>query len=328
MRNVTSGVALFALTAALCSAQSITSARSGTVHYFEGDVSIEGQPLHPRPARFDEVKEQQVLRTGKGRAEILLTPGVFLRVGENSAVRMIDNRLLSTRVEIMSGTVMVESEDPQMSLKDSPVTLVYRDYEVRMVKHGLVEISSDPSEMKVFKGEAEVTAADSRAVIKEGHLMPFTAALLAEKFDPKEADDLYLWARDRSESLSVANMASARTISSGYSDGEAPAWGGGWYYNPYMGMYTYVPGSGMLNSPFGYGFYSPMAIYSVYSPVYSFYGSPARATASTFRGGSTLGASSLSGGGLSGGGFGGASSGLGNSGGFGGGGGMRVGRGR
>src|ERR1019366_10687053 len=85
IRRYVSGTALIAVTAALCSAQSITSARSGTVHYFEGDVSIEGQPLQPKPARFPEVKEKEVLRTGQGRAELLLTPGVFLRVGENSA---------------------------------------------------------------------------------------------------------------------------------------------------------------------------------------------------------------------------------------------------
>ncbi len=48
-----------------------------------------------------------MLRTGQGRAEVLLTPGVFLRVGENSAIRMLDNRLLSTRVEIVSGNAIV-----------------------------------------------------------------------------------------------------------------------------------------------------------------------------------------------------------------------------
>ena len=157
-----SGTVLIAMAASLCSAQNITSARSGTVHYFEGDVSIEGEPLVASPSRFSEVKEQEVLRTGKGRAEILLTPGVFLRVGENSAVRMLDNRLVSTRVEILSGSAMAESVDPQMSLKDSPVTLVYGDYQVRMLKHGLLEIGSDPSEMKVYKGEAEVSRRKSR----------------------------------------------------------------------------------------------------------------------------------------------------------------------
>lgn len=279
MRTIATGL-LIAATAALCAGQTVTSAHSGTVHYFEGDVSIDGAPIAPRVARFAEVKEQETLRTGRGRAEILLTPGVFLRVAENSAVRMLDNRLTSTRVEVVQGEVILESMDSQMSLKDSPVTLIYRDYEVRMVKHGLVELGADPAEVRVFKGDTEVTAGNNRVVVKEAHLVPLAAGLVAEKFDAKTADDLYLWARDRSESLSAANMAAARHISSGYAEGGSP-WGGGWYFNPYMDMFTYVPAYGMMASPFGFGYFSPMGIYSYYSPAYSFYGSaPARTLSS------------------------------------------------
>src|SRR5580698_5839344 len=101
-----------AMTVAVCSAQSVTSAHSGTLHYFEGDVAIDGAQVQSKVGRFSEIKEQSVLRTAQGRAEVLLTPGVFLRVGENSAIKMLDNRLISTRVELLSGTAMVESDDP------------------------------------------------------------------------------------------------------------------------------------------------------------------------------------------------------------------------
>src|SRR5580700_10148411 len=96
---------------AVCCAQAITSAHSGTLHYFEGTVSVDGSLIQPKVGRFSGLKEQSVLRTGQGRAEVLLTPGVFLRVGENSAIEMLDNRLVSTRVEVLSGTVIVESDD-------------------------------------------------------------------------------------------------------------------------------------------------------------------------------------------------------------------------
>ncbi len=79
-----------------------------------------------------------------------MTPGVFLRIGENSAIKMLDNRLISTRVEILAGTAIMEADDAQMSIKDSPVSLIYKDYEIRMVKHGLVEVGSDPAQMKVY----------------------------------------------------------------------------------------------------------------------------------------------------------------------------------
>jgi hypothetical protein len=298
--RVSSVTILVAMTAAVGYSQSVTSAHSGTLHYFDGDVSIDGTPVESRVGRFSEIREQSVLRTAQGRAEVLLTPGVFLRVGENTAIKMLDNRLLSTRVEILSGTAIVESDDPQMSIKDSPVSLIYKDYEIRLVKHGLVEIVSDPAEMRVYKGEAVVniangTTANDRATVKEGRLLPFSAALVTEAFNDKVGDDLYIWARDRSQSVSVANMSSARSLNStGYGSGSGylnvfdgsgygvgggygygaglGGWNSGWYYNPYFNMFTFVPSAGTYWNAFGYGFFSPYTIYDYYSPSNYWYG--------------------------------------------------------
>jgi len=269
-RRFSAVAVLVVVSAAIGAAQSITSARSGTLHYFEGEVSIDGTSLTAKASKFPEIKEQGGLRTGKGRAEILLTPGVFLRVGEDSAIRMLDTRLISTRVDILSGSAVIESDDPQMSVKDAPVTLLYRDYEIHMVKFGLMEVTSDPAQLKVFRGEAVVSTADNRAAVREGRLLPFEVALKTEKFNPKKGDDLYLWARDRSQNLSAANMSSARSISQGScfvscANG-AGSWNGGWYYNPNFDMITYVPISGVFWSPFGYGFFSPATIGDYYTP--------------------------------------------------------------
>ena len=97
-RQLLASAAVAVFAAAICSAQNIAPAHSGTVHYFEGDVTVDGVKLVSQVARFTEMKEQSELHTGLGRAEILLTPGVLLRVGENSTVKMLDNRLVSTRV--------------------------------------------------------------------------------------------------------------------------------------------------------------------------------------------------------------------------------------
>ena len=286
LRRLSCATVLFAATASLSTAQSVTSAHSGTLHYFEGSVTIDNLPVVAKTSKFSEIKENSVLRTGQGRAEVLLTPGVFLRVGENSEIKMLDNRLLSTRIDFISGTAIVESDDPDVSIKDPAVTILYKDYEIQPLKYGVFEISSDPGQLKVYKGQASVAAGGSRTVVKDGHLLPFTAALLSEKFDEKQADDLYLWTRDRSAYLSAANMSSARTLAShGYTvdslfaGGVYPGLGfnsafhGGWYYNSFMDMYTYMPYNGMGMNPFGYGFFSPGSIYGFYNPnSYYWYG--------------------------------------------------------
>jgi hypothetical protein len=187
-------------------------------------------------------------------------------------------------------------------VQNSPVTIMYKDYEIHMIKHGLIELTSEPSQIKVFKGEAEVTTSSDRATVHEGHLLPFSAGLTTEKFEDKTGDDLYLWTRDRSGDLSAANMSSARSLNSGsafsgsglpYGAGPvgvgAGGWGGGWYYNPFFDMYTYVPMSGAFFNPFGFGFYSPGSIYSYYNPGAYWYGggSVAGQPLNTALGGST-----------------------------------------
>src|SRR6202012_5461001 len=97
-----------------------------------------------------------VLKTDLGRAEILLTPGVLLRVGEHSSVKMLDNRLMSTRLEFLSGTAMLESVDAGSTVKDPPVTIIYQDFSVQPVRNGIFEISSEPGQVRVFKGEAKL----------------------------------------------------------------------------------------------------------------------------------------------------------------------------
>lgn len=300
MRRIACSAVLMAAAVIAAPAQMVVSAHSGTVHYIEGDVSIDGVALKSQPGHFDELKEQSVLRTARGRAEILLTPGVFLRVGENSSVRMLDNRLASTRIEMLAGSATVETDTSVPAAgkyQTPPVTLLYKDYDIQPVKDGLFEIASDPAQVRVFKGEASVHAGDNRVTVKDGHEVFLTAALAMEKFDEKTAaDDNYLWARDRSAEVSAANMSSARTLANGggygYSGsslgfggygggfgglgGYSPYWasslwgasmfGGGWYYNPMFDMYTYMPVNGYGFSPFGYGFYSPMVINSVYTP--------------------------------------------------------------
>ena len=312
--------ALIVFTSAFCAAQNIAPAHSGTVHYFEGDVTVDGVKLVSQVARFTEMKEQSVLQTGMGRAEILLTPGVLLRVGENTSVKMLDNRLISTRVEFVSGIAMLEAVDSGTTVKDPPVTMIYKDFEAQPVRFGIFEMKSEPSELRVFKGEARVTGNATSVNVKDGSMIDLATTMAANKFDAKEGDDLYLWSRDRSAYLSAGNMSSAQTLATsgyganagcgsglGYGNsmygtglgyGSRMGYGtvypyagwnpsmwngfsGGWYYNQCMNMYSYIPFAGTMYSPFGYGFYNPVTIAYAYAPGYYWGGAGGPRTGTT-----------------------------------------------
>src|SRR5579863_1564583 len=123
------GLAIAAGSVAALAQSAVISARSGLIHYVEGQVYVGDQLVESKFGNFPEVKENQTLKTEEGRAEVLLTPGVFLRLGENSSFRMITNRLIDTRLDFRSGSAIIEADD---ILKDNSITMVAQDTTVHV----------------------------------------------------------------------------------------------------------------------------------------------------------------------------------------------------
>ena len=199
------GLVVMVLGAGSLYAQSVISAHSGLIHYTEGEVLLAGKPVESSATSFPEIKENQELRTEEGRAEILLTPGVFLRLAENSSVRMISNRLSDARLDFLAGSAVVESAD---LMKENSVTIVFKDSAVELRRNGIYRFDSEPAQMRVFDGEAGVTTNGEVRVIKEGKLLAFDGMTVA-KFDPKVGDPLNRWSRRRAEYIAMANISAA-----------------------------------------------------------------------------------------------------------------------
>jgi hypothetical protein len=266
--RLTLGVSALAAGSIAALAQSaVISARSGLIHYVEGQVYVGDQLVETKFGVFPEVKENQQLKTEEGRAEVLLTPGVFLRVGENSSFRMITNRLIDTRLEFLTGAAVVEAEDIG---KDNSVTVVHGDATVHPVKKGVYRLDADANELRVYDGEAEVTSGDQTVDVKEGHLIALDT-LAVHKFDKAVTDALNRWSERRDGYVSMANVGAANSLRSSdfnYSNAFSGMSGlSGWYFNPFMGMYSYVPGmGGMFYSPYGNAFFSPFDVYMAFAP--------------------------------------------------------------
>ena len=245
-------------------AQSVISAHSGVIHYAEGDVSIEGTPVHPKFAEFPDVKAGQLVATQEGRAEILLTPGVFLRMAEHTSVRMLSNALADTRLEVVSGSALVEVGE---LLEHNAIAFEASGVHMELAKKGLFRIDASPASLRVYEGQARVTAGSQSLTARKGHQIDLDSAKLADsRFDAKETDAFYRWSSRRAEYVAAANVISARVSSnSSYGSGftNNP---GAWSWNPYFGMFTFLPASGIYWSPFGSPFYSPGMAWAAYNP--------------------------------------------------------------
>ncbi|MBV9034148.1 MAG: hypothetical protein JO182_06610, partial [Acidobacteriaceae bacterium] len=69
------------------------SAKPGAINYIEGNAFLNNKPISDKSLKSTFLGANDTLSTDVGKAEVLLTPGVFLRVGENSQVRMISPSL-------------------------------------------------------------------------------------------------------------------------------------------------------------------------------------------------------------------------------------------
>lgn len=225
-----------ALFTCVVSGQSVVSVRSGVIHFFEGSVTVDGQPLEQRFGRFYELKPGSELRTDNGRVEVLLTPGVFLRVDENSSIRMLSNSLTDTRVEFIGGAAALDSRG---IAGDDPITITYRNYEVVVKRAGNYEFNSAPPELRVKDGAAEIRLQAKSVTVTAGQMLPFAGTLSARQFDSGSEDSLDRWAQERNDAIAAGNtLAAASDNLSGALD-QAPAdpyggGGGGYSYGQYF----------------------------------------------------------------------------------------------
>jgi len=190
-------------------AQSVISTHSGLIHFFEGAVYLGNQSLESHLGRFPSVPQGAELRTAEGRAEVLLTPGVFLRMGDRSAIRMVANDLADTQVELETGSVIVDSGEPNLN---TSVTLIYRNWRIHFLQKGAYRIDADPPRLWVRQGQAEVFSGVNQqpVSVEQGMNLPFASVLVPERASGQSKDALSDWSIGRSESITADNAITAQ----------------------------------------------------------------------------------------------------------------------
>ncbi|HWF07768.1 MAG TPA: hypothetical protein VG297_04850 [Bryobacteraceae bacterium] len=260
--------------AAGVSGQTVRTALPGTINYVEGQASINGRALSEKLNENTRLTANQTLSTGDGKVEMLLSPGVFVREGSNSELRLVSDRLVDPSIEVVRGDAMVEVDQ---KLKDAQVDVLEHGATATILKAGLYRFDSAQNRVEVIDGKLRVTENGQSKELGRGKEVAVTGEpLKTVSFDRKAEDDLYRWSSVRSGYLAEANSATAQNIYMGYGS----YWGTGWYWNPAFAAWSWLPGDGFFYSPFGYPFYSPG--YSVYAP-YRFGARPGFGTG--FRGG-------------------------------------------
>src|SRR5580700_8225768 len=118
-------IASFFLAAILSApAWGATPALPGTLNYVEGQATIGTDTLSAKSVGSVDLQAGQTISTQTGKVEVLLTPGVFFRLGDDGAATLVSPSLTNTEVALNKGQAMVE------------VAELYKDNVLRVQQNG------------------------------------------------------------------------------------------------------------------------------------------------------------------------------------------------
>src|SRR5262245_34925578 len=144
----------------------------GSINYVEGQVLIGSKVIDSKSVGSAGLKAGQSIRSEQGKVEILLTPGAFLRLGENSSVKMISSGMTNTEMELQEGRAIVEVAEIH---HDNNLRVDLNGVTTQLLKTGLYDFDLDRHQIRVFDGKARVQENGMQVEVKEGRELDLNA---------------------------------------------------------------------------------------------------------------------------------------------------------
>ena len=255
--------------------QPYISTRGGLVNVIDGQADMH----NGRDMKWQKARPLLQLRSGdelrsreNSRVELLLNPGSFARLGPDSTVRLVNDRLTELSLGLLDGSMEVEAGNLKII---GQMTVSVLGHQFMIVKDGIYRFDVNGSESataRVYRGEMRTITANGKTTrmkkSSEATIQGTSATMALGHFDTRQIDSLSEWAAFRAGELARANRGVIQGYSQGYFAGPYSyygygfnpfLWGGGWFYDPFYGFYTFLPGYGNYYSPYG-GYYTPIIV--------------------------------------------------------------------
>jgi hypothetical protein len=240
----------------------VISAKAGGVNAVTGRVEL-------RPYRgadwsllsvTDDLKAGDAVKTGfDGRVEMLLNPGSYLRMGQDSEFELTNNSLDNLEVRLIRGTAVIEATGADGT--ELAINITTQHARMVIVKRGLYRVNVIPNDItELFVRKGRVMLADSHTKVKEGNKVVFsgtTFSVAKIQKSEKTKDELDSWSKDRAELVATANRRiRSRDLNSLFggdfwSSSFSSRRGGVWLFNPAYRCYTFMPFYFGWGSPYG-----------------------------------------------------------------------------
>lgn len=240
----------------------VISAKAGGVNFISGSVRI-ARKDGPSGllVKGDSVEIGDRVTTGtNGRAEILLNPGSYIRLGENSAFAFRTTSLDDLQLVVEHGSAIFEV----FADNEFRVSVEAGGNSFTLVQTGIYRIDSlnGRASVAVWKGRAEVGG--GQEMVKAGREAVVVAGRVAvSKFDRGDKDEFETWSKARAKLLakataSLKNKDLRDPLMSAF---RANRWDlyssfGLWVYDPFRSVYCFLPFGRGWSSPYGYWYWN------------------------------------------------------------------------
>lgn len=245
----------------------VISARAGGVNAVTGRATVltQGNTVWEQLSITEDLQTGDIVKTDTdGRVEMLLNPGSYLRLGENSEFELTNNSLDNLEIRLLRGTAVVEATGPDDSRMLINISTPHA--KLAIVRRGLYRLNvvpGDNTELIVRKGR--VMLDPSQTKINGGNKVVFSnETFFVAKMrdaDKQKVDGLENWSKERSKTLAQANRNIQRREMSALLAGVRDRWfrhspgsSGFWYYNAGISCYTFVPFFMGWGSPYGFSY--------------------------------------------------------------------------
>ncbi len=225
----------------------------GSLNSVEGQVTFDGHRVQARALPSEAGSKPEIIDTRRGKAELLLTPGSFLRIGGDSEARVVSRTFGNTTISLLKGAAIL---DAQANFKQDLTTLM-DGTRTEIAKKGTYAFDAQGQRIAVLRGKAIVFDGNSRITVKGKRQLRIggQTPLRTNKLNVRafKASPLYRWNEVRSRYESKARRSVQETIA------QSGHWSGpGWYWSRFWGFYTYLPSAGPYYwSPYYGPYYGP-----------------------------------------------------------------------
>lgn len=234
------------------------SATAGGVNAVSGRVTVTRDGQSPQLlSNQDNLVSGDVVSSGaQSQAEILLNPGSYLRLAENSQFTLIDGSLNNLQLKISRGSAIIEATGTDYV--ELRIGIVIGQEQVTIVRRGIYRITAQPNSTELLVRKGQVVVGNARQVVKGGHVITFAnGSFLTAKLGKSQPDQFDSWSKERGKTLARANDRISSRLLNGYLADNDLGWSmsygrsGFWTFSPFLRCYTFLPFFDGWSSPYG-----------------------------------------------------------------------------